>query len=176
MLDSVRSLERILVFPDPDYGPSARPKPTVSVLIPRDVAIQLRPPPCLVRLRRRRMDRATMPEAAVNEDGYAPARERNIAPSASETRQGKGVVHAVPQAASMELDPQSQLRQCASPRLLGHASADALAAGHWLNHVTIMPGRRAGSSTHRATRDRCRQVRAWLVQTSSGRLRSMQRR
>jgi hypothetical protein len=122
------------VFPHPEGQPSLGLKAADSVLVAGTVSFDLVPPPLRVRPRPRPMLRASVPEAAINEDCYASLREHHVGTS-THVEQRRSI-HSEPQAHAMEVDL-SELGCCVS-RLRGFHPA-----------ARIVGGRRGNSSPSR---------------------------
>jgi len=98
----------ILVLPYPEYFPSQLPKTVVGVSIPEFVALYLLAPPASIVVgQSTSMDRATMPEATIDEHGEASSRKCNIDGA---TAAGHGsIVNPEPVAELMESRPEALL-------------------------------------------------------------------
>lgn len=90
------------MLPDANYGPTRGPQCSVVGSVSRDVAGELRQPELGVGLRMSRVDRATVPEAAINEDGDAGRSEHEVRPDAALTKI-EATVDSVSEASGMEL-------------------------------------------------------------------------
>lgn len=88
------------VLPEAQDEPALAHEVRVGLAIPLDIASQLSPPPGCVADRLGRVVRASMPEAPVDEDGDARAREEDVGATAREA--GERMVDAVAQAAPVQ--------------------------------------------------------------------------
>ena len=79
--DAISGLVGILVLPHSDNEPAQLGQVVVGRPVPDHVLVQLGRPPGAVRPRGRRVRRAGMPEAAVDEDGDPLAGERDVHPA-----------------------------------------------------------------------------------------------
>src|SRR4051812_3963740 len=124
LLDPVRGGVGVLVLPNAHDLPTGLAQPSVSLSVPRDVALDLRAPPLGVVLRPCPVERTPMPKTPVDEDSHARPQEDKIRP-APHARQGR-LVDAVAPAATEQLRADFQLGwRVATPRPL-HAAADLL--------------------------------------------------
>ena len=71
------------MLPHSDHGPTVLGKPAVRLLVPLLVSRELLPPPVGVRARKRRMLRARVPEAAVDEHDDLRPREDDVGAASS---------------------------------------------------------------------------------------------
>ena len=108
------------VLPDTDDRPAVRHQPCGRVAIPLDVRLQLRRPPRSVVRRPRRVLRAAMPEAAVDEDSDPSRGEHDVSPSTGYAREWN--VYAVPIPKAMQSPPQRDLWGRVARPLLRHPS------------------------------------------------------
>jgi hypothetical protein len=86
------------MFPDANDVPARRNEPARGVEIARLVALKLGSPVSRVGLGEVSMQRATVPEASIHEDGHARACEDDVGAATPEERS----VHAEPKPASMK--------------------------------------------------------------------------
>lgn len=124
----------VLVLPHAKHGPSEGAEMAVCVTVPLDVARELGTPPRGVRSGRCLVLRASVPEAAVDEDRDLRAGEQDIRPTSRHAWQG--VVDSVPEPQPMKLPTQEQLRLGVAGRLPRHPCG-----GAW-QHVSERHARR----------------------------------
>src|SRR5438034_130343 len=89
--DSSRRKIHALVCPYPEHLPARLGQQPVSLQVPLAVPTELRSPPVGVRTRPRRVLGATVPEAAVHEDGHSPVLDYEIS-TPSDRRNRPGVL------------------------------------------------------------------------------------
>lgn len=82
LLDAVGRFVHRLVLPHADDRPAERGESCVRLPVALDVAIELRRPVVGVGLRRSAVDRAAVPEAAIDEDCDTGTREDDVRPGA----------------------------------------------------------------------------------------------
>src|SRR5829696_904503 len=119
---SVSDLGYVLVLPGAEHLPSVTCERAVDSTVSGDVASELRLPVRGVRPWRVAVVRAAVPEAAVDEDGEARAREDHVGSNDS-GRSRDWVIDPEAQPTSVELRPQSQFRSCVTPTVAAHALA-----------------------------------------------------
>jgi hypothetical protein len=81
--DTIRRSFHVLVLPDPNYRPSRIAQALVGVPVSTAVRLDLRLPPVGVCLRPRCVLRASVPEAAIYEDGDPETRKHDVGPATS---------------------------------------------------------------------------------------------
>src|SRR5690606_24786145 len=91
--DLCGSARHVFVLPETYDGPPERTEVGVGLAVPRDVAVQLLPPPCTARDRMGGVLWTPMPEAAVDEDGQLGPGEHDVGSSARHAWDGH--VHPV---------------------------------------------------------------------------------
>jgi hypothetical protein len=114
---------RIFVLPDANDCPTGVKQPAVGVAVPRSVTLDLSAPPVRVGYGPRHVNRASVPKAAVNENGNPCAWKHEIRPSAQ--LWDRPNVHAVAETASMQFRSKAHLWR-------GVASANAAEASRRL--------------------------------------------
>lgn len=120
-LNLVRCLRRILVLPDPDYGPAKSCQVSVRLPVTLLIPTQLLRPPQLVRTRSGSVLRAHVPEATVDEDhNFDPSEDDVRAPS---RKPGERALYAEPATACVEDLPNRQLWTSVPPTLATHPHA-----------------------------------------------------
>src|SRR5829696_3259520 len=119
---SVSDLGYVLVLPGAEHLPAVTCERAVDSTVSGDVASELRLPVRGVRTWRVAVVRAAVPEAAVDEDGEARAREDHVGSNDS-GRSRDWVIDPEAQPTSVELRPQSQFRSCVTPTVAAHALA-----------------------------------------------------
>jgi len=104
-LDDLGNVRRVLVLPRSDDGPTCLSQAVFRQAVPLDVGVELGSPPLGVRLGGDGVLWATVPEAAVDEDGDSGPREGDI----GSARKG-GDVYSVAEPPAMQLPAKSTLR------------------------------------------------------------------
>jgi hypothetical protein len=113
---------RVLVFPDPDNGPSAFVQRRLDSAIARRSIVKLGFPPRGVVLWDRRVLGTPVPEAAVDIDGDPRSAEHNVGPGSQLYERGN--VHSEAEAAGPQEATKSQFGRRIPPGDLGHARTD----------------------------------------------------
>ena len=107
LFNTVGGHDRVIVFPHSDDRPTRLGERCVGRPISSHVRLELLRPPLLVRLREGCVLRATMPETAVDEHRDPLAREGDIGPRSTQSRDTQ--VDPVAETAAVELPAQSHL-------------------------------------------------------------------
>lgn len=105
--DDVRTLDGIVVFPEPEHGPTLFGESAVGVPVPVDVPPQFLAPPLLAGRGGRSVLRTRVPETTVDEDHEPGPGEDHVPAPAWHPREW--MVHAEPQACSMQFPAQGDL-------------------------------------------------------------------
>jgi hypothetical protein len=120
-LNDVSDVDGVLMFPCPDDEPSGLTEAFLRPAVPRDVGVELGPPPVGVRLRGDGVIGAAVPEAAVDEDGDPGTGESNVGPA------GKGPeVDAVAETTAMQLPAKGEFRLGARRPQRRHEATDRM--------------------------------------------------
>lgn len=122
-------LMRVFMLPDANDCPARSVEPQVGVAIALDGPPQLLGPPGGVVLGRDGMDRAPMPEAAIDEHSDSASREHHVR-TPSEVGQSSQV-YPVPQPERVQLPTQGNLGRGVSRLLAPEALPDVLRKRRW---------------------------------------------
>lgn len=76
--DPVGDFAGVFVFPEPDRGPAKCVQSPVRVGVPRTIGLDLLAPEICIALRPGAVLRATVPETAIDEDGYPCTGENDV--------------------------------------------------------------------------------------------------
>ena len=146
--DAFGGQEGILVLPHAHDVPSSSSERGVGVSIPCLVREELVPPPLGVTARPGRVQRAHVPEAAVDEDGEARPGEHDVRATA---HAGEGRdINAVAQAGGVQVAPNEHFRRRVRPALALHPlSRRSVRRGRSVGHPQM---RRKVASYRPATR------------------------
>jgi len=131
-----RSLVRIVVFPEPEDLPTGGYQPCICIAVPRDVRRQLPSPPRGVHLGVGCVDRAPMPEAAVDEHRDTRRDEREVGAAAGAR---KRPIHPIAKPEAMHCGPECQLAGCVPPGGGLHASPNTWRRGCRARGQRAMP-------------------------------------
>lgn len=121
--DLVRRVRGYLMLPDPDHSPSGGAELSVIESITLHVSGDLRAPIGSVGFGTRAVLRASVPEAAIDEDGHLLATKDDIG-SATQALQWLRV-YSISKATSMKLRPEGKLRAGVSLPIALHCRSDA---------------------------------------------------
>jgi hypothetical protein len=103
-------LGRVLMLPDVEWQPTGPDEGTVHLAVAFDVAEQLRLPIGAVRVRRRAVLGALVPEATVDEHGDLGPREGDVDPGEPPAFEADGIVASEASAGPVQNRPQHDLR------------------------------------------------------------------
>jgi len=120
--DAPRSPLRMLVLPEPQYGPPGSRQAGVRVAVPPHVPEDLLLPLRGVRPRPRRVDRARVPEAAIDEHDDLRADECEVGPPSGGRQRP---VDAVAQAEAVDGGSQGELARRVATRGGDHPASNA---------------------------------------------------
>jgi hypothetical protein len=115
------------VLPHPDHEPAGCRKRTIGLAVALNVAFELVPPPVCIRLWTRRVERAHVPEAAIDEDDHLDRPEHDVS-AATDTRKGS-LVDSIAKAEPMQLLANAKLRLRIAAALALHAASDHIGGG-----------------------------------------------
>lgn len=135
-----------LVLPESEHEPACVEERGVGFAVAHNVSLELRSPVAGVRLRCRRVFRAAVPEAPVDEDCDAPSGEHDVGTSTSAEW---SVVDPVAQPGGVEQSAHCELRRGIPPAVRHHGAPRSLA--RCPGHGDSVRGR-----TRRPTSDVCR--------------------
>jgi hypothetical protein len=144
--DPLSGGSRVLVLPDPHRQPPSLAKESIRLFVPAAVSTDFRPPVGRVRPRRRGVFRATMPVAAIDEDGDLGTREDEVSPAVEIGKRSS--IDAVTEAERMRRTPYSQLwLGVPSPVALHRCPARRRGRPRYVGsaHNSILAPRRAGA-------------------------------
>ncbi len=108
------------MLPNLNYGPASFLQPTTASSVALGVCSKLGCPPTPILLRRRPVDRALMPEAAINENCNFQSQEDHIG-ALAHARNWRNV-DSVPQPRAIELSAQFQFTPSISPPHSAHSA------------------------------------------------------
>lgn len=105
--DTLSRLDRVLVLPDANDGPTRLAEDPIGIRVPAPVALDLVPPPGGVCLRPGGMQRTTVPETPVDHDGDAGGSEDHV----GQTAEGRDrtSMHSVAKAEGVQFLSKEQL-------------------------------------------------------------------
>lgn len=129
LLDLIDSPHRVLVFPDSHHEEAKSFQQSSGLFVPPLSTSDLLSPPRGVRLRRPTMERAPMPEAAVDEDCHPLAGEDEVGTTAD--LGDRSLVDPISEAAGVQLPPDGLLAACVPLALRSHSSLDCLGRSGW---------------------------------------------
>jgi len=121
-LDPGRRLLGVLMLPDAHHGPPGLGEAPIGIVVAQNVAGELRYPVPGIRLRRRPVFRAGVPEAAIDEDGHLRSGKGHVGAS-THAKEGKREVDPVAEASCEEDPAQGDLRGGRGCALRAHAVA-----------------------------------------------------
>lgn len=123
---------RVLMFPEPQHPPARGAELRVGLLVPLDVALQLWQPVGPVPLGDRRVQRASVPEAAIDEHGDAASCECDVGSTSPAHRRE---FDAISKPHRMKSPAHGEFRRCIASAFGAHGSPRSFAGrpGLWRN-------------------------------------------